>query len=48
MTTVFNDKTEPDGYPAYAPLADSWLATLAKDPFFAFRPTAALKGSRAP
>jgi ABC-type glycerol-3-phosphate transport system substrate-binding protein len=43
VTTVFNDKRP--GYPAYAPLANSWLATLAKDPFFASDPTAALKGA---
>jgi hypothetical protein len=42
-TTVFNDKRP--GYPAYAPLADRWLATLAKDPFFASDPSAALKGA---
>jgi ABC-type glycerol-3-phosphate transport system substrate-binding protein len=40
-TTVFNDNRP--GYPAYPPLADKWLATLAKDPYFAADPTPALK-----
>jgi ABC-type glycerol-3-phosphate transport system substrate-binding protein len=42
-TTVFNDNRP--GYPAYAPLADRWLQTLADDSFFAADPTPALKGA---
>ena len=40
-TTVFNENRP--GYPAYAPLADRWLETLAKDSFFAADPTPPLK-----
>jgi ABC-type glycerol-3-phosphate transport system substrate-binding protein len=42
-TTVFNDNRP--GYPAYAPLADQWLKTLADDSYFAADPTPALKGA---
>jgi ABC-type glycerol-3-phosphate transport system substrate-binding protein len=42
-TTEFNDKRP--GYPAYPPLASSWLATLADDSYFAEDPTPALKGA---
>jgi hypothetical protein len=42
-TTVFDDNRP--GYPAYPPLADRWLATLAKDSYFAADPTPALKGA---
>jgi ABC-type glycerol-3-phosphate transport system substrate-binding protein len=42
-TTVFNDNRP--GYPAYAPLADRWLQTLADDSYFAADPTPALKGA---
>jgi ABC-type glycerol-3-phosphate transport system substrate-binding protein len=46
-TTVFNP-TGADarpGYPAYGPLADSWLAAQATNPYFAADPTPALKGA---
>jgi ABC-type glycerol-3-phosphate transport system substrate-binding protein len=42
-TTVFNDNRP--GYPAYPPLADRWLASLAKDHYFAADPTPALKAA---
>jgi ABC-type glycerol-3-phosphate transport system substrate-binding protein len=42
-TTVFNDNRP--GYPAYPPLADRWLATLAKNSYFSADPTPALKGA---
>jgi ABC-type glycerol-3-phosphate transport system substrate-binding protein len=42
-TTVFDDNRP--GYPAYAPLADRWLAGLAKDSYFAADPTPALKAA---
>src|SRR3954465_5621590 len=48
-TTVFNpDPTGKDarpGYPAYGPLADAWLAGLAKNSYFAADPTPALKAA---
>jgi ABC-type glycerol-3-phosphate transport system substrate-binding protein len=49
-TTVFNPlpTTSPDaraGYPAYGPLAKRWLASLAKDSYFAADPTPALKAA---
>ena len=47
-TTEFNPPTGADarpGYPAYAPLATTWLATLAKDPYFAADPTPPLKAA---
>jgi hypothetical protein len=46
-TTVFNPsgKNARPGYPAYGPLADSWLAAQAKNPYFAADPTPALKGA---
>jgi ABC-type glycerol-3-phosphate transport system substrate-binding protein len=40
-TTVFNDKRA--GYPAYGPLAATWLASLGSDPYFAADPTPAMK-----
>jgi hypothetical protein len=46
-TTVFNP-TGSDarpGYPAYGPLADSWLSGLASNPYFAADPTPALKAA---
>jgi ABC-type glycerol-3-phosphate transport system substrate-binding protein len=46
-TTVFNP-TGTDarpGYPAYPPLADTWLAAQAKNPYFAADPTPALKAA---
>ena len=46
-TTVFNPTgtdTRP-GYPAYGPLADSWLAAQATNPYFASDPTPALKAA---
>ena len=46
-TTVFNptgSDTRP-GYPAYGPLADSWLSALASNPYFAADPTPALKAA---
>jgi len=46
-TTVFNP-TGADarpGYPAYGPLADSWLAAQATNSYFAADPTPALKGA---
>jgi ABC-type glycerol-3-phosphate transport system substrate-binding protein len=42
-TTVFNDNRP--GYPAYPPLADRWLQTLADDSYFAADPTPALKAA---
>ena len=46
-TTVFNAKGKDarPGYPAYGPLADEWLADLAKNPFFAADPGPALKAA---
>ncbi len=49
-TTVFNplpttSKTARPGYPAYGPLASSWLASLAKDPYFAADPGPAMKAA---
>jgi len=46
-TTVFNPpgKDARAGYPAYAPLADDWLKTLAANPYFAADPTPALKAA---
>ena len=45
VTTVFNPtgKDARAGYPAYGPLADTWLAQQAKNPYFAADPTPALK-----
>jgi len=44
-TTVFNPtgKDARAGYPAFGPLADSWLAAQATNPYFAADPTPALK-----
>jgi ABC-type glycerol-3-phosphate transport system substrate-binding protein len=42
-TTEFNDNRP--GYPAYAPLADRWLTTLAEDSYFASDPTPPLKAA---
>jgi ABC-type glycerol-3-phosphate transport system substrate-binding protein len=42
-TTVFNDNRP--GYPAYAPLATSWLAGLSKSSYFASDPAPALKAA---
>ena len=46
-TTVFNPSgaNARAGYPAYAPLATKWLATLATNPYFAADPTPALKAA---
>jgi ABC-type glycerol-3-phosphate transport system substrate-binding protein len=49
-TTVFNplpttSKDARPGYPAYAPLAASWLASLAKDSYFAADPGPAMKAA---
>jgi ABC-type glycerol-3-phosphate transport system substrate-binding protein len=46
-TTVFNPtgKDARAGYPAYGPLADSWLAAQATNPYFAADPTPALKAA---
>src|SRR6185437_14767296 len=46
-TTVFNPPgaNARPGYPAYAPLANSWLKTLAANPYFAADPTPALKAA---
>ena len=46
-TTVFNPtgKNARPGYPAYGPLADTWLAGLAKNPYFAADPTSALQAA---
>jgi ABC-type glycerol-3-phosphate transport system substrate-binding protein len=46
-TTVFNPtgKDARPGYPAYGPLADSWLSELAHNPYFASDPTPALKAA---
>ena len=43
-TTVFNPQgaTSRAGYPAYKPLAVTWLANLSKDPYFAADPAPAL------
>ena len=47
-----HDGLQPDrqgrprpGYPAYAPLADTWLETQATNPYFAADPTPALKAA---
>ena len=47
VTTVFNPtgKDARPGYPAYAPMADAWLATQAANPYFAADPTPALKAA---
>jgi ABC-type glycerol-3-phosphate transport system substrate-binding protein len=42
-TTVFNDNRP--GYPAYAPLATSWLEGLSKSSYFASDPAPALKAA---
>jgi ABC-type glycerol-3-phosphate transport system substrate-binding protein len=42
-TTVFNDNRP--GYPAYGPLATSWLADLTKSSYFASDPAPALKAA---
>jgi ABC-type glycerol-3-phosphate transport system substrate-binding protein len=42
-TTEFNENRP--GYPAYAPLADRWLASLADDSYFAADPTPPLKAA---
>ncbi len=42
-TTVFNDNRA--GYPAYGPLAQTWLSSLASDSYFAADPTPAMKGA---
>jgi ABC-type glycerol-3-phosphate transport system substrate-binding protein len=46
-TTVFNPggKNARPGYPAYGPLATSWLAMQAKNPYFAADPTPAMKAA---
>jgi ABC-type glycerol-3-phosphate transport system substrate-binding protein len=46
-TTVFNPPgaNARPGYPAYAPLANSWLAAMATDPYYAADPTPALKAA---
>jgi ABC-type glycerol-3-phosphate transport system substrate-binding protein len=46
-TTVFNPtgKDARPGYPAYGPLADEWLAAMAKNPYYAADPTPALKAA---
>ncbi|MBO3751214.1 extracellular solute-binding protein [Streptosporangiaceae bacterium NEAU-GS5] len=46
-TTVFSPtgKDARPGYPAYAPLADKWLADLAGNSYFAADPTPALKAA---
>ena len=46
-TTVFNPTgaNARAGYPAYAPLASKWLASLATNPYFAADPTPALKAA---
>ena len=46
-TTVFNPSGADvrPGYPAYGPLADSWLAAQATNPYFAADPTPALKAA---
>jgi hypothetical protein len=46
-TTVFNPpgKDARPGYPAYAPLAEKWLAAQASNPYFAADPTPALKAA---
>jgi ABC-type glycerol-3-phosphate transport system substrate-binding protein len=46
-TTVFNPSGADarPGYPAYGPLANAWLAQLAKSPYFASDPTPALKAA---
>jgi ABC-type glycerol-3-phosphate transport system substrate-binding protein len=46
-TTVFNPPgaNARPGYPAYEPLADSWLKALSANPYFAADPTPALKAA---
>ena len=46
-TTEFNPtgKDARGGYPAYAPLADTWLKGMAANPYFAADPTPALKAA---
>jgi ABC-type glycerol-3-phosphate transport system substrate-binding protein len=46
-TTVFNPagKAMRPGYPAYGPLATTWLAMLAKNPYFASNPGPALQAA---
>jgi ABC-type glycerol-3-phosphate transport system substrate-binding protein len=46
-TTVFNPTgaNARPGYPAYAPLATQWLASLATNPYYASDPTPALKAA---
>jgi ABC-type glycerol-3-phosphate transport system substrate-binding protein len=45
-TTEFNPTDEPrPGYPAYAPLAQEWLANLSANPYFAADPTPALESA---
>ena len=46
-TTVFNPSgaNARPGYPAYAPLASTWLKTLAANPYFASDPTPPLKAA---
>jgi hypothetical protein len=46
-TTVFNPPgaNARPGYPAYEPLANSWLASLATNPYFASDPGPALKAA---
>jgi ABC-type glycerol-3-phosphate transport system substrate-binding protein len=46
-TTVFNPtgKDARPGYPAYAPLADSWLSAMATNSYFAADPTPPLKAA---
>jgi ABC-type glycerol-3-phosphate transport system substrate-binding protein len=51
-TTVFNplpttSSLARPGYPAYAPLANRYLVSLAKDPYFAADPTPAMKAAAA-
>jgi ABC-type glycerol-3-phosphate transport system substrate-binding protein len=47
VTTVFNPsgKLARPGLPGYAPLAETWLAAQATNPYFAADPTPALKAS---
>jgi ABC-type glycerol-3-phosphate transport system substrate-binding protein len=46
-TTKFNPSgaNARPGYPAYGPLADAWLAAMAKNSYFAADPTPALKAA---
>src|SRR5207253_2555649 len=46
-TTVFNPtgKDTRGGYPAYGPLAATWLKSLATYPYYAADPTPALKAA---